>query len=133
MTMVMFTAMAIVPVSAERGNLELLITTPVSGGELMVGKGAAYIAVGLVRVSVVLLLGAALFEVPIRGNLAGVYGAAMLLIVANPDPGLFVSTLARTQFQAMRMAFFLFLPSILLSASCFRSTCRGPRRWIAEA
>ena len=133
MTMVMFTAMAIVR-ERERGNLELLITTPVSSGELMVGKVLPYIAVGLVQVSVVLLLGAALFEVPIRGSLAGVYGAAMLLIVANLTLGLFVSTLARTQFQAMQMAFFLFLPSILLSGFMFPfDGMPRPAQLIAEA
>ena len=133
MTMVMFTAMAIVR-ERERGNLELLITTPVSSGELMVGKVLPYIAVGLVQVSVVLLLGAALFEVPIRGSLAGVYGAAMLLIVANLTLGLLVSTKAQTQFQAMQMAFFLFLPSILLSGFMFPfDGMPRPAQWIAEA
>lgn len=132
MTMVMFTAMAIVR-ERERGNLELLITTPVSSGELMVGKVLPYIVVGVVQVSVVLALGAALFEVPVRGSLAGVYGAAMLLIVANLTLGLFVSTLARTQFQAMQMAFFLFLPSILLSGFMFPfDGMPRPAQWIAE-
>lgn len=132
MTMVMFTAMAIVR-ERERGNLELLITTPVSSGELMVGKVLPYIVVGVVQVSVVLALGAALFEVPIRGSLAGVYGAAMLLIVANLALGLLVSTLARTQFQSMQMAFFLFLPSILLSGFMFPfDGMPRPAQWIAE-
>jgi ABC-2 type transport system permease protein len=132
MTMVMFTAMAIVR-ERERGNLELLITTPVSSGELMVGKVLPYIAVGLVQVSVVLLLGAWLFAVPIRGSLAGVYGAAMLLIVANLTLGLLVSTVAKTQFQSMQMAFFLFLPSILLSGFMFPfDGMPKAAQWIAE-
>ena len=132
MTMVMFTAMAIVR-ERERGNLELLITTPVSSGELMVGKVLPYLVVGVVQVSVVLALGAALFEVPVRGSLAGVYGAAMLLIVANLALGLLVSTLARTQFQSMQMAFFLFLPSILLSGFMFPfDGMPRPAQWIAE-
>ena len=132
MTMVMFTAMAIVR-ERERGNLELLITTPVSSGELMVGKVLPYIVVGVVQVSVVLALGAALFEVPVRGSLAGVYGAAMLLIVANLALGLLVSTLARTQFQSMQMAFFLFLPSILLSGFMFPfDGMPKAARWLAE-
>lgn len=118
MTLVMFTAMAIVR-ERERGNLELLITTPVSSGELMVGKVLPYIGVGLVQTTVVLLLGVWLFKVPINGSLWGVYGAAMLLIVANLTLGLLVSTAAKTQFQAMQMAFFLFLPSILLSGFMF--------------
>ena len=132
MTLVMFTAMAIVR-ERERGNLELLITTPVSSGELMVGKVLPYIGVGLVQTTVVLLLGMWLFKVPINGSLWGVYGAAMLLIVANLTLGLLVSTRAQTQFQAMQMAFFLFLPSILLSGFMFPFDGM-PRaaQWIAE-
>ena len=118
MTMVMFTAMAIVR-ERERGNLELLITTPVSSAELMIGKVLPYIAVGLIQTTVVLLLGIGVFAVPVRGHLLDVYGAAMLLIVANLALGLLVSTRAQTQFQAMQMAFFLFLPSILLSGFMF--------------
>ena len=132
MTLVMFTAMAIVR-ERERGNLELLITTPVSSGELMVGKVLPYIGVGLVQTTVVLLLGVALFKVPINGSLWGVYGAAMLLIVANLTLGLLVSTRAQTQFQAMQMAFFLFLPSILLSGFMFPfDGMPKAAQWIAE-
>ncbi|RYZ69039.1 MAG: ABC transporter permease, partial [Lysobacteraceae bacterium] len=132
MTLVMFTAMAIVR-EKERGNLELLITTPVSSGELMVGKVLPYVGVGLVQTTVVLLLGVWLFKVPINGSLWGVYGAAMLLIVANLTLELLVSTAARTQFQSMQMAFFLFLPSILLSGFMF-SFDGMPKlaQWIAE-
>ncbi|RZA34043.1 MAG: ABC transporter permease, partial [Lysobacteraceae bacterium] len=132
MTLVMFTAMAIVR-ERERGNLELLITTPVSSGELMVGKVLPYVAVGLVQTTVVLVLGIVLFKVPVNGSLSGVYGAAMLLIVANLTLGLLVSTRAQTQFQAMQMAFFLFLPSILLSGFMFPFDGM-PRaaQWIAE-
>ena len=133
MTLVMFTAMAIVR-EKERGNLELLITTPVSSGELMVGKVLPYIGVGLVQTTVVLLLGVWLFKVPIHGSLWGVYGAAMLLIIANLTLGLLVSTAAKTQFQAMQMAFFLFLPSILLSGFMFPfDGMPKAAQWIAEA
>ncbi len=118
MTMIMFTAMAIVR-ERERGNLELLISTPVSSAELMIGKVLPYIGVGLVQTTVVLALGMTVFDVPVRGHLIDVYGAAMLLIMANLTLGLLVSTRAQTQFQAMQMAFFLFLPSILLSGFMF--------------
>jgi len=132
MTMVMFTAMAIVR-ERERGNLELLITTPVSSAELMIGKVLPYIAVGLIQTTVVLLLGIGVFAVPVRGHLIDVYGAAMLLIVANLALGLLVSTRAQTQFQAMQMAFFLFLPSILLSGFMFPfDGMPRPAQWIAE-
>jgi ABC-2 type transport system permease protein len=118
MTMIMFTAMAIVR-ERERGNLELLITTPVSSGELMIGKVLPYIGVGLLQTSVVLLLGITVFEVPVRGQVWEVYAATMLLIVANLALGLLISTRAKSQFQAMQMTMFLFLPSILLSGFMF--------------
>ncbi len=68
MTMVLFTAMAIVR-ERERGNLEFLIATPVSPGELTIGKVLPFVGIGLVQVTVVLLLGVAIFQVPIRGSL----------------------------------------------------------------
>jgi ABC-2 type transport system permease protein len=118
MTMVMFTAVAIVR-ERERGNLELLINTPVSSLELMLGKVLPYILIGLVQVTVILLLGAQLFDVPLNGSLLEVYVAALLFIAANLGLGLLISTLVGTQFQAIQMAFFFFLPSILLSGFMF--------------
>jgi ABC-2 type transport system permease protein len=132
LTMVLFTAVAIVR-ERERGNMELLITTPVSSAELMIGKVLPYIGIGLIQTSVVLLLGVAIFGIPIRGSLMDVYLSAGLLIVANLSLGLLISTRAQTQFQAMQMAFFVFLPSILLSGFMF-PFAGMPRfaRWLAE-
>jgi ABC-2 type transport system permease protein len=132
MTMVLFTGVAIVR-ERERGNMELLIATPVSRGELMVGKVLPYVAIGLVQTSVVLALGMWLFRVPIAGSLLDVYVAAMLLILANLTLGLLISTRAQSQFQAMQMTFFVFLPSILLSGFMF-PFAGMPRvvQWIAE-
>ena len=118
MTMVLFTAVAIVR-ERERGNLELLITTPVRTVELMLGKLIPYIIIGLVQVTIVLLVGHWLFHVPMRGDLAHVYLAALTFIGASLTLGLLISTLARTQFQAMQLTLFLFLPSILLSGFMF--------------
>ncbi len=132
MTMVLFTAVAIVR-ERERGNMELLIATPVGSAELMVGKVAPYIAIGLVQTTVVLVLGMWLFRVPVAGSPLDVYLAAMLLILANLSLGLLISTLARSQFQAMQVAFFVFLPSILLSGFMF-PFAGMPRvvQWLAE-
>lgn len=118
MTMVLFTAVAIVR-ERERGNLELLINTPVRSGELMIGKVAPYILIGLVQVTLILLLGRLLFNVPVNGDLIDVYLAALALITANLMLGLVISTAAQNQFQAMQMTFFFFLPSILLSGFMF--------------
>ena len=132
MTMTMFTAVAIVR-ERERGNLELLITTPVRSSELMLAKILPYVIFGLIQVSLVLLLGKVLFQVPLRGTLMDVYWVSLLFIVANLALGLVISTIAQTQFQAMQMTFFILLPSILLSGFMFPYDGM-PRvaQWIAE-
>ena len=118
MTMVLFTAIALVR-ERERGNLEMLIATPVSPWELTLGKVLPFVAIGLVQVTVVLALGELLFNVPLRGSIVELYVAALVFIVASLALGVFLSTLARSQFQAMQMAFFTFLPQILLSGFMF--------------
>lgn len=132
MTMVLFTAVAIVR-ERERGNLELLITTPVHPLELMVGKVIPYIGIGLVQVTVVLTLGVLIFHVPIRGSLLDVYAAALVFIIASLALGVLISTMAKTQFQAMQVAMFTFMPQILLSGFMF-PYAGMPRfaQWIAE-
>ena len=132
MTMTLFTAVAIVR-ERERGNLELLITTPVRSWELMLAKILPYVLIGLIQVSLVLLLGHLLFAVPLRGALIDVYWVSLLFIVANLALGLVISTLAQTQFQAMQMTLFILLPSILLSGFMFPFDGM-PRaaQWIAE-
>jgi len=132
MTMVLFTAVAIVR-ERERGNMELLIATPLSRSELMVGKVLPYVAIGLLQTTVVLALGMWLFDVPVRGGVLDAYVAAVLLIVANLTLGLLISTRAQSQFQAMQMTFFVFLPSILLSGFMF-PFAGMPRvvQWLAE-
>jgi ABC-2 type transport system permease protein len=132
MTLVMFTAMALVR-ERERGNLEMLIATPVSPWELTVGKVLPFVGIGLVQVTVVLLLGKLVFDVPIRGHLLEVYGAALLFIIANLSLGILISTLAKSQFQSMQLAFFIFLPQILLSGFMFPfAGMPKAAQWIAE-
>ena len=132
MTMVLFTAVAIVR-ERERGNMELLIATPVTSVELMLGKVIPYVLIGLLQTAVVLALGTTLFKVPLGGSLLDVFIAAGLLIVANLTLGLLISTRAQSQFQAMQMTFFVFLPSILLSGFMF-PFAGMPRsvQWLAE-
>ena len=131
-TMVIFTAGAIVR-ERERGNLELLITTPVSRGELMAGKLLPYIVIGLVQTSLILVLGHTLFAVPIAGSLVQLYLGALLFIAATLALGLFISTVARTQFQAFQLAFMTMLPSILMSGFVFPfEGMPVPAQWIAQ-
>ena len=133
MTMILFTAVAIVR-ERERGNLEMLITTPVKTPELMLAKITPYVFIGLIQVSLVLLLGKLLFQVPMAGSLLDTYMITLVFIVANLALGLLISTLVQTQFQAMQLSFFVLLPSILLSGFIFPfAGMPRPAQIIAEA
>jgi len=132
MTMMIFTAAAVVR-ERERGNLELLITTPIRSAELMAGKLLPYVGIGLVQVTLVLTVGSLLFDVPVNGRLLDLYLAALLFIASTLTLGLVISTLARTQFQAFQLAFFIMLPSILLSGFMFPfDGMPRPAQWLAQ-
>jgi ABC-2 type transport system permease protein len=132
MTMVMFTAVALVR-EREHGNLELLIATPVSPWELTIGKVLPFVGIGLIQVSVILVVSYWMFAVPVRGSLLDLYGASLLFIIASLALGVWLSTLASTQFQAMQLAFFTFLPQILLSGFMFPfAGMPKVAQWIAE-
>jgi len=97
----------------------LLIATPLSSLELMVGKLLPYVVIGLIQTTIILIVGAWLFSVPVVGRLVDLYAASLVFIAATLGLGLFVSTLAQTQFQAFQLAFLTLLPSILLSGFMF--------------
>jgi ABC-2 type transport system permease protein len=118
MTMVMLTAMAIAR-ERERGTLEQLIVSPVRRVELIIGKILPYIVIGYVQMTLIIVMGRLVFDVPLVGSLALLYAFAFLFIAANLALGLFFSTLAQTQQQAMQMSFFFLLPNILLSGFMF--------------
>ncbi len=118
MTMILFTSVAVVR-EKERGNLELLINTPVRTTEMMFGKIIPYIIIGLIQLVIILAVGRTVFAVPIVGSEWQVLLASMVFICANLSLGLLISTVAATQFQSMQMTFFIFLPSILLSGFMF--------------
>jgi ABC-2 type transport system permease protein len=118
MTMVIITALAITR-ERERGTMENLLATPVRPVEVIVGKILPYIGVGYVQVTLILIAAKLLFGVPMVGSIALLYCIALLFIAANLCMGITFSTLAKNQLQAMQMAFFFFLPSILLSGFMF--------------
>jgi ABC-2 type transport system permease protein len=118
LTMVMFTAMAIVR-ERERGTLEQLIVSPVKSIELVVGKIVPYVAMGYIQITLILVAGWLIFGVPVVGSLPLLYGLAFVFIAANLALGLMFSTIARTQQQAMQMSVFFLLPSLLLSGFMF--------------
>lgn len=132
MTMVMLTAMAIAR-ERERGTLEALIVSPVRRLELVVGKIFPYIAIGYVQITLVLVAGWLVFDVPMAGSISLLYALAFVFIAANLALGLFFSTLARTQQQAMQMSFFFLLPNILLSGFVFPwEGMPLPAQWLSQ-
>jgi ABC-2 type transport system permease protein len=116
--LIIITAMAVVR-EREFGTLEQLIVTPLRPSEIMLGKIVPYVFVGLAQITAVLLLGHLLFGVPVRGSVILVYAASLLFIVANLGLGLFISTIARRQAQAIQASIFYVLPNMLLSGFMF--------------
>ncbi len=133
MTMVMLTAMAIAR-ERERGTLEQLIVSPVKRFEIILGKIVPYVVMGYFQMSLVLFVGHVFFGVPFAGSVLLLYALSFVFIAANLAIGLFFSTLAKTQQQAMQMSFFFFLPNILLSGFMFPfEAMPRPAQWLATA
>jgi ABC-2 type transport system permease protein len=129
MTMIIITGLAITR-ERERGTMENLLSTPVHPGEVIVGKIVPYIMVGYVQVALVLLAAKFLFGVPFIGSVPLLVGLTFLFIVANLAVGITFSTIAKNQLQAVQMAFFFFLPSLLLSGYMF--PFRGMPGWAQD-
>ena len=133
LTMLMITAMALVR-ERERGTLEQLIVTPISKPGLMVGKVLPFALVGYVQVTVILLLGRFVFDVPIRGSLFLLYLITLPFMIASLSLGLFVSTVVRSQVQAMQLSFVFVLPTVLLSGFMFpREAMPAFAQWLGAA
>jgi ABC-2 type transport system permease protein len=118
MTMVIMTSLAMTR-ERERGTMENLLAMPVRPVEVMLGKIIPYIVVGYIQVAVIILAARFLFAVPMIGSLATLSIALIVFIAANLSVGFTFSTIATNQLQAVQMAFFFFLPSILLSGFMF--------------
>jgi ABC-2 type transport system permease protein len=121
MTMVIITAVALTR-EIERGTMETLLSTPVRSLEVMIGKITPYVAVGYIQVVLILIAGRLLFHIPFEGSVILLFLVVSLFIVVNLAIGFLFSTLARNQMQAMQLAFFFMLPSILLSGFMFPFT-----------
>lgn len=118
MTMVMMTSMALTR-ETERGTMENLLAMPVSPFEIMLGKILPYLAVGAVQVGVVLVAAKLLFSVPFMGALPLLLGAVLVFVLSLVLLGYTISSVSRSQMQAMQLTFFFFLPSLLLSGFMF--------------
>jgi ABC-2 type transport system permease protein len=107
--------------------MENLLSMPTRPSEVLIGKIVPYILVGYIQVSVILIAAYFLFHVPMEGSIPLLLIVALVFIVANLAMGITFSTIAKNQLQAVQMAFFVFLPSILLSGFMF--PFRGMPRW----
>ncbi|MEZ5892808.1 MAG: ABC transporter permease [Parvularculaceae bacterium] len=118
MTMTMITSIALTR-ERERGTYEALLSTPVLPVEVMIGKTTPYIIVGAIQAAIILLAARFVFGIPFVGGGFVFLVAVSLFILTNLMLGYLISTVAKTQMQAMQMTFFVFLPSILLSGFMF--------------
>lgn len=118
LTMVMMTAMALTR-EIERGTMENLLSMPATPFEIMLGKIMPYLGVGAVQVVVVLSAARVIFGIPFIGDLSLILSGVLIFVLALVLLGYLISTVARTQMQAMQLTFFFFLPSLMLSGFMF--------------
>jgi ABC-2 type transport system permease protein len=122
--MILFAITAILTATAvvrerERGTIEQLIVTPIRPWELVVGKVVPYTILSLIDTLEVLIIGHWWFGVPVRGDLSLILGCSGLLLLCGLGIGLFASTIANTQQEAMLTVWMTLLPSIFLSGFFF--------------
>jgi ABC-2 type transport system permease protein len=104
----------------EKGTMELLISTPVRKGELIIGKLFPYFLLGLLDLSLAVLMGKWVFQVPLRGSVTLLFILSSIYILVALSLGLTISTVAKTQLLANQMAMIIgFLPTFLLSGFTF--------------
>ncbi|RNB92618.1 ABC transporter permease [Brevibacillus fluminis] len=115
----------------ERGTMEQLIVTPIRPLELLLGKITPYVGIGLFSFCIVLFLGTYWFGVPVKGSILLLVLLSLLFLITTLVLGIFISTIAKTQLQAMQVAFAFILPSVLLSGFMFpRDTMPLVIQWL---
>jgi ABC-2 type transport system permease protein len=112
------TSMAIVR-EKEVGTMEQLMVSPIRPIELMLGKTLPFAMVGLVDMVLVVIAAVLIFRVPFRGSGLLLLAASILFLLTSLGAGLFISTISRTQQQAMMTTFLFFQPAFLLSGFTF--------------
>jgi len=115
---VMLTAFALVR-ERERGTMEQLIVTPIKPSELIIGKLIPYVLIAFFDVILVVAAGVYWFNVPVKGSMLSLMGQSLAFLLVALGLGLLISTVARTQLQAMQMTVLLILPSVILSGFIF--------------
>jgi ABC-2 type transport system permease protein len=104
----------------ENGTMEQLISTPVKGPELIIGKLTPYVVIGMIDVTIAVLMGQFLFHVPLRGNVVELFGLSFIFLVGVLSLGVLISVITKTQVKASQMTMLAtFIPSFLLSGFVF--------------
>lgn len=114
-----FQAVTVIVRERERGTIEQLVVTPITGTELLLGKVIPLVALGYVEISVTLLLASLWFHVPIKGSLLLLYVLSLAFFFSTLGIGVLISTVSKTFAQAAQMAQLVLLPSILISGFIF--------------
>lgn len=114
----MLTAMAIVR-EKEIGTMEQLMVTPMQPLELMLGKTVPFAVVGLFDLAMIVVLGMVVFHIPFQGNAILLLAGAICFLFTTLGAGIFISTVSRTQQQAIMATFFFFQPAFMLSGFAF--------------
>ena len=132
-TTMIVTSMALVK-EREEGTMEQIIVTPLRAGELIAGKLLPFVAIGLVEISLALPFMLLVFHMPLRGSVLLLYLLSGFFLLTTLGLGLFVSTLVKTQQQAMLVSvFFVMMPFVLLSGFIFPVENMPPAiRWVAQ-
>lgn len=103
----------------ERGTLEALIVSPLRRWELIIGKIVPNVLIAYAQMTFALVFGVWLFDIPVRGSLTLLYFLSLFFIMGTLGLGILLSTIARTQAQAMQLSYFIFIPSVYLSGVLF--------------
>ncbi len=115
----------------EIGTMEQIIVTPIRRSEFILGKTVPFILIGFIDVALITLVAAFWFDVPIRGSISLLFGATALFLMSSLGFGLLISTISRTQQQAMMSAFFFIFPAMLLSGFAFPiENMPDPVQWL---
>jgi ABC-2 type transport system permease protein len=118
MSLIMMTAMSITK-EKEGGSMEFLLVTPTSPAEVIVGKMIPYFMMGILQVIGILVIAFGLFKMPLTGSVWALFSLLLIFGLTTLMVGILISTIAKSQIDAMQMAFFYFTPSLMLSGFMF--------------
>jgi ABC-2 type transport system permease protein len=128
-----FQAVTVIVRERERGTMEQLVVTPITGAELMLGKVIPLVVLGYVQITVTLVLASLLFHMPVKGSLLLLYVLSLTFFFSTLGVGALISAVSKTFQQATQMAQLVLLPSILISGFIFpRESLPQALQWLGS-